>query len=61
LPPAAPQAYVSTVHIGDEATGGTAVRPPLDGGWMATAWGQDLHRIAAAAARLGVAGLEVGA
>jgi urease accessory protein len=64
LPPVAPRAYVSTVHIGEEsgtATAEAAVRLPLTGGWVATAWGEDLHRVAAAAARLGAAGLEVSA
>lgn len=47
LPPVAPRAYVSTVSIGDArpevATGGDAVRLPLPGGWVGTAWGDELH------------------
>jgi len=49
LPPVAPRAYASTVHIGEERTEvGTAedaVRLPLPGGWVATAWGDELHRV----------------
>jgi urease accessory protein len=55
LPPVAPRAYASTVHIGTEAgvrTGDDAVRLPLPGGWVTTAWGTDLHRVAAAAENL---------
>lgn len=51
LPPVAPRAYASTVHIGADAavrTGEDAVRLPLSGGWMATAWGTELHRVVAA-------------
>jgi len=64
LPPIAPRAYVSTVHIGEDAgtaTGEAAVRLPLDGGWVATGWGEELHRVAAEVARLGVAPLGVSA
>jgi hypothetical protein len=47
LPPVAPGAYASAVHIGDEksevATAGDAVRLPLPGGWVMTAWGEELH------------------
>jgi urease accessory protein len=57
LPPVAPRAYASTVHIGnhetnDVLTGEDAVRLPLPGGWVATAWGTDLHRVVRAAAAL---------
>jgi urease accessory protein len=49
LPPVAPRAYASTVQIGAEAaealTGDDAVRLPLPGGWVATAWGSELHRV----------------
>ena len=49
LPPAAPRAYASTVQIGDGtadvATGEDAVRLPLPGGWVTTAWGAELHRV----------------
>ena len=57
LPPVAPRAYVSTVHIGEDAataTGDSAVRLPLAGGWVATGWGEELHRVAAEVARLGL-------
>jgi urease accessory protein len=52
LPPVAPRAYVSTVRIGGDAppgvaTGDDAVRLPLPGGWVATAWGGELHEAAA--------------
>jgi urease accessory protein len=51
LPPVAPRAYASTVHIGaDEAgvlTRDDGVRVPLPGGWVATAWGAELHRVVA--------------
>jgi urease accessory protein len=56
LPPVAPRAYVSTVHIGEDAetaTGDGVVRLPLAGGWVATGWGDELHRVAAEVARLG--------
>jgi urease accessory protein len=56
LPPVAPRAYVSTVHIAEEevgvATGQDAVRLPLPGGWVTTAWGAELHRVVRAAAAL---------
>jgi urease accessory protein len=57
LPPVAPRAYASTVHIGnhetnDVLTGEDAVRLPLPGGWVTTAWGTDLHRVVRAAAAL---------
>jgi urease accessory protein len=57
LPPVAPRAYASTVHIGnhgtnDVLTGEDAVRLPLPGGWVTTAWGTDLHRVVQAAAAL---------
>ncbi|HEY0126132.1 MAG TPA: urease accessory protein UreD [Blastococcus sp.] len=48
LPPGAPRAYASTVHIGADAdvlTGEDAVRLPLAGGWVTTAWGDELHRV----------------
>ncbi len=64
LPPVAPRAYVSTVHIGEDAetaTGDGAVRLPLAGGWVATGWGDELHRVAAEVARLGVPALGVSA
>jgi urease accessory protein len=55
LPPVAPRAYVSTVHLGTPAddlegvaTGRDVVRLPLPGGWVTTAWGDELHRVAAA-------------
>jgi urease accessory protein len=57
LPPVAPRAYASTVHIGEgagTATGEAAVRLPLDRGWVATGWGDELHRVTAAVGRLGV-------
>jgi urease accessory protein len=44
----APRAYASTVHIGSAAdvrTAEDAVRLPLPGGWVATAWGSELHRV----------------
>lgn len=55
LPPVAPRAYASTVHIGADAdvlTGEDAVRLPLAGGWVTTAWGVELHRVVRAAAVL---------
>ena len=56
LPPVAPRAYASTVHLGthDAAvlTGDDAVRLPLPGGWVATAWGTELHKVIRAAASL---------
>jgi urease accessory protein len=51
LPPVAPRAYASTVHIGEQgevATGQDVVRLPLPGGWVTTAWGEELHRVAVA-------------
>lgn len=53
LPPVAPRAYASTVHIGERreiATGQALVRLPLPGGFVATAWGDELHRVAVAVA-----------
>jgi urease accessory protein len=60
LPPVAPRAYASTVQIeasqaSDEkevATGENAVRLPLPSGWVATAWGAELHRVVRAAEEL---------
>jgi urease accessory protein len=56
LPPVAPRAYASTVHLGREeepvATGEDAVRLPLPSGWTATAWGTELHRVTGALAAL---------
>jgi urease accessory protein len=49
LPPVAPRAYVSTVHVGNPRpevevrTGPDAVRLPLPGGWVGTAWAGELH------------------
>ena len=47
LPPVAPRAYASTVAIGDPRpevqTGEDAVRLPLPGGWVGTAWAGELH------------------
>ena len=55
-PPVALRAYASAVHLensaGDEAgvaTGQDAVRLPLPGGWVTTAWGSELHRVVAVA------------
>ncbi|TFV75011.1 urease accessory protein [Blastococcus sp. CT_GayMR19] len=52
LPPVAPRAYATTVHLGDGesgvGTGEDAVRLPLPGGWVTTAWGAELHRVVAA-------------
>ncbi|MGY1697860.1 MULTISPECIES: urease accessory protein UreD [unclassified Geodermatophilus] len=48
LPPVAPCAYASTVHVGQAAgvlTADAAVRLPLENGWVATAWGTELHRV----------------
>ncbi|WP_369140562.1 urease accessory protein UreD [Modestobacter versicolor] len=46
-PPVAPRAYASTVAVGDHRadveTGVDAVRLPLPGGWVATAWAGELH------------------
>jgi urease accessory protein len=47
----APRAYASPVHIGSAAdvrTGVDAVRLPLTDGWLATAWGTELHRVVSA-------------
>jgi urease accessory protein len=56
LPPVAPRAYASTVHVADEEAGVLAgddgVRLPLPGGWVTTAWGTELHRVVANAAAL---------
>jgi urease accessory protein len=56
LPPVAPRAYASTVHIADDQadvlTGENVVRLPLPGGWVTTAWGSELHRVVRAAAAL---------
>jgi urease accessory protein len=60
LPPVAPRAYASTVHLATTgtrppqpvATGDHAVRLPLPGGWTATAWGAELHRVTGALATL---------
>ncbi len=58
LPPVAPKAYASLVHLSGEGTdvdvrtGEDAVRLPLPGGWVATAWGSELHRVLRAAAAL---------
>jgi urease accessory protein len=56
LPPVAPRAYASTVRIGADAaevlTGEDAVRLPLPGGWVTTAWGAELHRVVRAAAAI---------
>jgi urease accessory protein len=47
LPPVTPRAYVSTVRVGDPRTevetGVDAVRLPLPGGWVGTAWAGELH------------------
>jgi urease accessory protein len=57
LPPVAPRAYASTVHVGSAelgtATGKDAVRLPLPAGWVTTAWGAQLHQAVSAAAELG--------
>ncbi|MGZ4568825.1 MAG: hypothetical protein ACXVYC_14690 [Blastococcus sp.] len=34
------------------ATAEAAVRLPLPGGWVTTAWGEELHRVTASAAAL---------
>ena len=39
---------MATVHVGQAAgvlTAGDAVRLPLDNGWVATAWGAELHTV----------------
>jgi urease accessory protein len=47
LSPVAPRAYVSMVSIGNPLaeveTGVDAVRLPLPGGWVGTAWADELH------------------
>jgi hypothetical protein len=47
---------ISTVCVdGTEAgaaTGADAVRLPLPGGWVTTAWGDELHRVVSAGATL---------
>jgi urease accessory protein len=52
LPPVAPRAYASTVHTGggemEVGTADDAVRLPLPGGWVTTAWGAELHRVVVA-------------
>jgi urease accessory protein len=57
LPPVAPRAYASTVRLDEQdtdvATGDDAVRLPLPGGGVTTAWGADLHRVVAALAAVG--------
>jgi urease accessory protein len=65
LAPVAPRAYAATVRIGGGggvavatgggavATGTDAVRLPLPGGWVATAWGDELHRVVRAVEALG--------
>jgi urease accessory protein len=56
LPPVVPRAYASTVHLssGTSAvvTGTDAVRLPLPGGWVTTAWRGELRRVVAAVAAL---------
>ena len=50
LPPVAPRAYASTVQLAaanprpevEVVTGNDAVRLPLPGGWVGTAWGREL-------------------
>jgi urease accessory protein len=63
LPPVAPRAYASTVHLagldGQVATGDDVVRLPLPGGWVTTGWGAELHRVVAAVDGLTAAGEEV--
>jgi urease accessory protein len=63
LPPVAPRAFASTVHTGGgEAAVGTAtdaVRLPLPGGWVTTAWGAELHRVVAAVESLTGSGARV--
>ncbi|MGZ4659595.1 MAG: hypothetical protein ACXVGE_22955, partial [Blastococcus sp.] len=57
LPPVAPRAYASIVHLSSDdpdrptcaTTGDAAVRLPLPGGWVTTAWGNELHRVTASA------------
>lgn len=57
LPPMTPRACASTVHVSpgtsaDVQAGVDAVRLPLTGGWVATAWGERLHQVTSAAAAL---------
>lgn len=56
LPPVAPRAYASTVQLTDDEAGvlpgDDAVRLPLPGGWVTTAWGSELHLVLRAAAAL---------
>jgi urease accessory protein len=67
LPPVAPRAYAATVSVGPGAdgtvaAGDDAVRLPLPGGWVGTAWGAELHDAVARLAALDAAprpGLEV--
>jgi urease accessory protein len=67
LPPVAPRAYAATVSVGPGAdgtvaAGDDAVRLPLSGGWVGTAWGAELHDAVARLAALDAAprpGLEV--
>lgn len=67
LPPVAPRAYAASASVGGAslgeplpvATGDDAVRLPLDGGWSATAWGSELHRVERALEALGCVGEEV--
>ncbi len=56
-PPMAPRAYASTTRVRPgpgvgTATGVDAVRLPLPGGWVSTAWGDALDRVARADADL---------
>jgi urease accessory protein len=57
LPPVAPRAYASRVQIGsgvaEVLTGEDAVRLPLPGGWVTTAWGAELHRVVRSVEELG--------
>jgi urease accessory protein len=46
------RAYASTVHAADDETGEDAVRLVLPRGWVATAWGAELHRVVRAADEL---------
>jgi urease accessory protein len=57
LLPVAPRAYASTVAVGPGEpvgvlAGDDAVRVPLPGGWVSTAWGAQLHDTAARLAEL---------
>jgi urease accessory protein len=64
LPPVTPRAYASTVHVDGEkaevATGEDAVRLPLPGGWVTTAWGAELHRVVAAASAVDGRAVQLG-